>query len=178
MSHRRSARFENSGGPETAFAGRSTTAEWRGPVNAIRASDAEREAVAAVLKKSAAEGRLTIEELEERLGSAYSAKTYAELMQLSADLPDHNGARTSARGAALAAGPRDLHRSRGRARGGPIVLIALFWTIWAVSVATSPGHSLEGLWPLWLTSIWGLAFLRRRGRALAPANRDHAVGPT
>ena len=52
-----------------------------------RASDAEREAVVARLRHAAAEGRLTVDELDERIDAAYAAKTRAELEPLTADLP-------------------------------------------------------------------------------------------
>ena len=52
-----------------------------------RASDAEREAVVARLRDAASEGRLTVEELAERIDAAYAAKTHAELEPLTADLP-------------------------------------------------------------------------------------------
>jgi hypothetical protein len=53
----------------------------------LRASDADRERVAERLRHAAAEGRLLTEELEHRLGAAFSARTYAELDVLVADLP-------------------------------------------------------------------------------------------
>jgi hypothetical protein len=52
-----------------------------------RASDAEREATVVQLREAAAEGRLTVEELTERLDAAYAASTRAELEPLTADLP-------------------------------------------------------------------------------------------
>ena len=52
----------------------------------LRASDAEREQAAEVLRVAAAEGRLDVEELEERLGSAYSVRTRNELERLTADV--------------------------------------------------------------------------------------------
>jgi len=52
-----------------------------------RASDAEREAVVARLRDAAAEGRLTVEELAQRIDAAYDARTRAELEPLTADLP-------------------------------------------------------------------------------------------
>jgi uncharacterized protein DUF1707 len=52
-----------------------------------RASDAEREAVVARLRDAAGEGRLTVEELAERIDAAYAAKTQADLEPLTADLP-------------------------------------------------------------------------------------------
>jgi hypothetical protein len=52
-----------------------------------RASDADREAVAEVLRRAVGDGRLTLDELHERLESTYSAKTYGELEPIVADLP-------------------------------------------------------------------------------------------
>ena len=52
-----------------------------------RASDAEREATVQRLQTAGAEGRLTVEELAERIDAAYSAQTRAELEPLVADLP-------------------------------------------------------------------------------------------
>ena len=51
------------------------------------ASDADRERAIDVLKAAFAEGRLTAEEHGERVRRAYRSRTYAELAELSADLP-------------------------------------------------------------------------------------------
>ncbi|MGW0879539.1 DUF1707 SHOCT-like domain-containing protein [Streptomyces sp. NPDC002671] len=53
----------------------------------LRASDADRERVAEVLRDALAEGRLDMEEFEERLEATYKARTYAELTPLTRDLP-------------------------------------------------------------------------------------------
>lgn len=53
----------------------------------MRASDADRERVADRLRHAATEGRLTAEELEERLHHAFSARTYGDLDPLLVDLP-------------------------------------------------------------------------------------------
>jgi Domain of unknown function (DUF1707) len=55
--------------------------------SALRASDVDREQVAERLRDAAADGRLLAEELEHRLGTALSARTYGELDPLIADLP-------------------------------------------------------------------------------------------
>ena len=57
------------------------------PTPSRRVGDADREAVALVLREAATEGRLDFTELEERLSAAYSAKTQADLDALTADLP-------------------------------------------------------------------------------------------
>ena len=59
------------------------------PTDAARAADADREAVAERLRVAAGEGRLDLEELDDRLGRAYGARTYGQLRALVADLPAH-----------------------------------------------------------------------------------------
>jgi hypothetical protein len=53
----------------------------------LRASDADRERIANVLRDAAGDGRLTMAELDERLDAVYAAKTYAELEPITHDLP-------------------------------------------------------------------------------------------
>lgn len=53
----------------------------------MRTSDTEREQVAVILRAAMSEGRLTLEEGEERLGAVYAAKFRDELAPLTADLP-------------------------------------------------------------------------------------------
>jgi hypothetical protein len=53
----------------------------------IRASDQERESVVDVLRDAFTEGRLSSDELGERTASAYTAKTWAQLGELTSDLP-------------------------------------------------------------------------------------------
>jgi DUF1707 SHOCT-like domain len=53
----------------------------------MRVSDTDRDQVAEVLREAASQGRLTFDELDDRLGQAYAAKTYADLGQVTHDLP-------------------------------------------------------------------------------------------
>ncbi|MEV6926347.1 DUF1707 domain-containing protein [Dactylosporangium sp. NPDC051485] len=53
----------------------------------MRASDADRERVAEVLRAAAAEGRLDLDEVDERLHRVYAARTYGELEPITRDLP-------------------------------------------------------------------------------------------
>lgn len=53
----------------------------------LRVSDADRHRVAELLRQAAGEGRLELDELDERLEAAYVAKTYGDLVPLTADLP-------------------------------------------------------------------------------------------
>jgi hypothetical protein len=53
----------------------------------IRVSDADRDAVAAQLREHYAQGRLTMDELNERLDRVFAARTNLELAAVTADLP-------------------------------------------------------------------------------------------
>ncbi|MHB8394915.1 MAG: DUF1707 SHOCT-like domain-containing protein [Candidatus Dormibacteria bacterium] len=53
----------------------------------VRASDSDREAVVDELRQHHAEGRLELDELEDRVGTAYRARTMGELVPVLADLP-------------------------------------------------------------------------------------------
>jgi hypothetical protein len=53
----------------------------------VRASDADREQVIDRLRNAADEGRLSVDEFDERLGQALTARTYGELDAIVSDLP-------------------------------------------------------------------------------------------
>ena len=53
----------------------------------LRISDTDRDRAAEVLREAHAQGRITVDELDERLTSVYSAKTFAELAPVTRDLP-------------------------------------------------------------------------------------------
>jgi hypothetical protein len=96
----------------------------------LRASDAERDAVAEALRTNAAAGRLTPDELEERLERAYAARTRAELEPLLTDLPP-------------AAQPPPRRERRPLPAVPPVIAIAvLLVAIWAL---TGAGY----FWPMW-----------------------------
>ena len=52
----------------------------------MRVSDADRQRVADVLRDAAGDGRLDLEELDERLEATWQAKTYADLVPITIDL--------------------------------------------------------------------------------------------
>lgn len=52
----------------------------------MRISDADRHKVAEVLREAAGQGRLDLDELDERLEAAFAAKTYADLVPITIDL--------------------------------------------------------------------------------------------
>jgi len=59
----------------------------------LRAADADRERAVEILRQAAAEGRISFDELDERVNQAYAARTFADLEALTGDLP---GAKVSA----------------------------------------------------------------------------------
>ena len=69
-------------GPGNSTAG----AEGRGDGH-LRASHADREQVIGTLKAAFVEGRLTEDELDTRAGQVYASRTYAELAEVTADIP-------------------------------------------------------------------------------------------
>ena len=77
----------------------------------LRASHADRDQVAELLRVAAGDGRLSPEELDERLERALTARTYAELAALTTDLPATPGAAVVPPGAdAASVTPKDLVR--------------------------------------------------------------------
>jgi hypothetical protein len=62
------------------------------PTPALRASDADRERVVALLHQACVDGRLTADEFGERSAAAYAARTHVELGRLTADLLPAPGA--------------------------------------------------------------------------------------
>ncbi len=52
----------------------------------LRATDSQREVVAEMVRRAASDGRLELDELDERLGAVYGAKTHGELATVIDDL--------------------------------------------------------------------------------------------
>jgi hypothetical protein len=114
----------------------------------LRASDAERESAVGRLREHGAAGRLDVDELEQRVGAAYSARTHGELQALLTDLPGQPQARR-------AANPR-RHRHEW---AGFLQVNLLLVAIWAVSGA---GY----FWPAWVMLWWGCALVMKSGPRL------------
>ncbi len=106
----------------------------------LRASDADRERVASQLREHAGAGRLSVDELSERLELVFAARTLGELARPLADLP-----RT------------ERHRRLGRLAQTPMLgLAVLLVVIWAVTGAAT-------FWPVWvLLGLWWFGLLGRR----------------
>ena len=84
----------------------------------MRASYEDRDRVIEMLRVAAGDGRLTAEELDERVETAFSARTYGELAELVRDLPA-TGPGFAPASAAPAASPKNVIRLE--AKGGNIV---------------------------------------------------------
>ena len=108
----------------------------------LRASDADRERVAERLREHVGAGRLSMDELSERLETVFAARTLGELEPPLADLPS-----TERR-----------HRDSSFAFAPTLALVALLVTVWVVTGAGA-------FWPIWiLLGLWWFGPLRHRRR--------------
>jgi len=82
------------------------------PAAGLRIGDADREATAASLREHFAQGRLTFEEFQHRLGAAFGAKTDRDLAAVTNDLP------APSPGGLLGTGPAGQSRGAGRPSAG------------------------------------------------------------
>ena len=71
----------------------------------LRISDQDRHQVAEVLREAAGEGRIDLEELDERLEATYAARTYADLVPITLDLPSAPAAHLPSRPAPAGPSP-------------------------------------------------------------------------
>ena len=132
----------------------------------IRASDADRDRVAAALREHCAQGRITMDELYERLEATYAAKTLGDLQKVTADLPEidlyelpvpasQHGGPPVPRSRSGLARHHGLHGHwRGYATANLICI-----TVWVVS-CVSTGALLFPWW-IWLAGPWGALLLAR-----------------
>lgn len=126
---------------------------------AVRIGDAERERVRALLSRHAEDGRITLEEFDDRLGEAYAARTNAQLQGALRELPPLPAGAVPVPPAERVAASRRVRA----AVAGYLGFVALMLTIW---VLTGAGF----FWPLW--PIIGVGF----GMARAAREEDRAVG--
>jgi Domain of unknown function (DUF1707) len=116
----------------------------------LRVADSDRDRVVDELRVHAAEGRLGVDELEERVQLALEARTTGDLAALTRDLPERPARRSP--------GPRRRDRPEVRTYAA---VMALLVAIWALAGA---GY----FWPVWPAVGWGLFVLtgpKGRGRA-------------
>lgn len=144
----------------------------------IRASDDDRERVVAVLRDQTAQGRLTMDEFEERMDAAYAATTWDDLRTLTADLPvevafDGNGARVEGT-KSTAPHARDRSASPGIDRRWAFALPALAVLSVFVLVAIASGSARSVAPLLFIGLFWGLCAQGCRSRS----TRDRHRPPT
>lgn len=134
----------------------------------IRASDADREHVTARLREHFAAGRLSSSELDDRISAALSAKTFGELRQLMADLPEPAPAPPRPAQRPYPDMPPMVHRR------GPRLLPALLLVVLAALLFPGGHWLFLGVFPVllvcWLLACAGgiLAMSRRRRRHHRP----------
>lgn len=121
----------------------------------LRASDADREQLIAELNEHAVAGRLTTEELEQRLQAAYAARTTGELDALRRDLPVTSRQMAHSHAARRAQLSRRLIQQTGGSLGAFVICTA----VWLASGAHGQ------FWPAWVL-IAVLVTLGRSGWAL------------
>jgi Domain of unknown function (DUF1707) len=127
----------------------------------MRAADTDREAVVERLRAALDEGRLELDEFDERVAEAYRAKTYAELDRLLTDLP----------------GVTPVSRSQLVPTPSPVTApvpavppstvprwLAALWGTWAAAVGINvviwllvsiSNTDLVYFWPMWVAGPWG-----------------------
>ena len=117
----------------------------------IRVGDAERESVAAQLREHYGDGRLTLDELNERLDQTFAARTYGELNAVTTDLPRNGDTWTPSTGSGgagpsgsqLTVGPQGTGsgarddgwngaRGRAAAMAAPLVALVTIAGLWAL----------------------------------------------
>jgi len=126
----------------------------------LRVADADREQLIEELREHAGAGRLNSEELEERIGGAYSASTRADLDALRSDLP----VSSSSVKLALVKRKGRLRRRLLQEAGGSVGVSLLSVGIW---LASGPSGSF---WPGWVIGVTLLPVVRDAWRLFGPAS--------
>lgn len=129
-------------------------------LSSLRVADADREQLIEELREHAGAGRLTSEELEERVGRAYGACTRADLDALRADLPVSS---TSVK-LALVKRKGQLRRRLAQEAGGSVGVSLLAVGIW---LASGPAGSF---WPGWVIGVTLLPVVRDAWRLFGPGS--------
>ncbi|GAA4234249.1 DUF1707 domain-containing protein [Actinomadura meridiana] len=133
----------------------------------LRASDADRDRAAASLREHCAEGRITMDELQERLETVYAAKTLGQLQEVTADLPEEDlyqlpvpatQAKSTASPARRPSGGLDVQRMRAM-WGAWGVVSAINLAIWLVLLVQGSGDVYP--WWIWVAGPWGVILLAR-----------------
>lgn len=128
----------------------------------LRISDLERDQAAQQLREHFAAGRLTQDELNERVQAVYQARTQQQLQSLLSDLPNLPASPQQAR-AELVERRRHLQRRLLQETGGAATPFLICTLIWAASGADSP------FWPIWVAIPLIIMVIRNSWRLYGPA---------
>jgi uncharacterized membrane protein YccC len=131
-------------------------------VSDLRASDQDRERTAAEIRTHFAEGRLTEDELSERLDAVYRARTQGELQALRRDLPMLPATRAQAR-AELAERRRRLRGEVIQQTGTALVPFLICTVIWLFAGAQG------SFWPAWVALVALIPLIKNGWRLYGPA---------
>ncbi|GAA0386844.1 hypothetical protein Acor_25560 [Acrocarpospora corrugata] len=129
----------------------------------MRASDGDRERVAAALREHMVEGRLDVDEFNERLEQVYKSRTYGELAVVTSDLPAtdlHTLPATTPRPQPRKDPRKDPAKARAELRANWAIWAmasSINWVIWLIVSTTSDGEVYP--WPLWVMGPWGVVLL-------------------
>ncbi len=143
----------------------------------MRASDADRDRVAALLREHCAAGRLSFDELSERLDRALSSRTLGELYALTGDLPHLAGPHPviAERAAGPSPGPRRgplASSKRGESLAVAALVSAVVWAFMVGVWAASGGGSFWPVWPLLAMGIYlGIRVVREVARGTRGGHR-------
>ena len=128
----------------------------------LRASDAERERAAQDIREHFAAGRLTDDELDDRVQAAYAARTEGELRTLLSDLPKLPASPAQQK-AELAQRRRHLQRRMLQEAGGGSSAFVICTAIWLASGASG------FFWPIFVALAVVIPLLRNSWRLYGPA---------
>lgn len=126
----------------------------------LRASDQDRDHTVELLRQHAGEGRLTTDELEERIELAFHAKTLGELATITADLPVDPRTTPSAKGALDAV--RQSGRRRSAARLMRSIRRAVTFDLVAVLIWLAAGRG--EFWPIYVIALTAIPVVLRCSR--------------
>jgi hypothetical protein len=110
----------------------------------LRASDADRERAIGMLEVAFVQGRLTKDELDLRVGRAFTARTYAELAAVTADIPAGQTEAQPLREPAGARGWPPMNSSAKTAVGVIIAATMVTVSLWLVAWFAGSGALLAG----------------------------------
>lgn len=128
----------------------------------LRVSDQQREQAAQQLREHFAAGRLTQDELDDRVQQAYAARTEQQLRDLLADLP-RLPLSPQQQKAELAVRRSQLQRRLIQETGGGLALLAVCVAIWLIDGAQGQ------FWPVWVAIVVLIPLLRNAWRLYGPA---------